>query len=223
MNTFRDVCGAASVSLALCFIFPYLMSIRDGRTRPHQYSALVFTTMNGISVVSQFLAGGRISILLYMVFFTSNAITLAASFKYGMRDTSPMDRYLLTACLVTIVIWVATGSNATAVWLVLLISVLGEGILILKIRSNPHTEVLWLWGLSTIATTLNLMTIVGTPVSVLYVRPVYGMVSTVTFTLAILYYRRSSDTLRIRPTAPVGHNVSLGERRLVQRAAEPST
>lgn len=64
MTTLAAVAGVLSTVLAVYCTVPYIRSILAGRTKPHQFSWLVFTIMNGIVTVAQFLEGGTTSVLI---------------------------------------------------------------------------------------------------------------------------------------------------------------
>src|SRR5487761_1865698 len=119
---------------------PYIRAILNGKTKPHQFSWLVFFIMNGVTFLSQFLAGARKSDILYAIFFIGSGIILLLSFKYGVRDTSKWDRMLLGLALATIIVWIITRNNSVAIWLTVFVDVIAETMLILKIKHAPHSE-----------------------------------------------------------------------------------
>ena len=190
MTAFINLAAALSVILSFYAVIPYLISIIHGKTKPHQLSWIIFTIMNGIIFLSQYLAGGRRSVLIALVAFIDNLAIVILSFRYGVRETSRWDKILFTAALVTILVWILTDSNATAIWLTVLIDIAASTILILKIRRYPESENLQAWSVVTVAYLCSTLTLSGKPLGILYVRPVYGFISDGAYAVAILYYRR---------------------------------
>jgi hypothetical protein len=146
--------------------------------------------MNGIVFISQFLEGGRGSIIVYGLFFVGSTINFLLSLKYGVRDSSKWDKMLFAFALATIVVWLLTRSNEIAIWLTVLIDIFATSMIILKLRAEPHSEAPWPWVLATAATGFGLLTLLGKPLSILYVRPTYGVVCNVILIGFIYYYRR---------------------------------
>jgi hypothetical protein len=197
---FRTIAAVISTVLAIYACIPYAISIVKGRTKPHQLSWVVFAIMSGISAASQLLAGGRGSVLVPIVFFFGSLSSLTLSFKYGTRKSSPYDKLLFSLALVTILIWYLTKSNATAIWLTALIDVFATTMIILKIRAQPHSEAPYPWFIATLAYTFTCLTLIGKPVSVLYVRPLYGFLSEAAVWLAIVIYsKKSAQKITITP------------------------
>lgn len=200
--TITSIFGIISTVLAIYCTIPYIRSILAGRTKPHQLSWVIFVIMNGITLSAQLLAGARESALITAVFFVGSAVELGLSFKYGVRDTSRWDRLLFGLALGTIVIWALTRSNAVAIWLTLVIDVLAMSMLVLKIRAQPHTEDPYPWILACIAYVFSCLTLVGQPLSILYVRPWYGLLGDAAFVACIFFFRRRRARRLAHDTAP---------------------
>lgn len=197
----RTVAAFLSTVLALYASIPYAISIIKGRTKPHQLSWLVFTIMQAIVIVSQLLEGARGSVLISFVFFLSSAVNLGLSFKYGIRQSSRYDKSLFAFALITIVVWYLTKSNAAAIWLTALIDVFATTMIILKIHAKPHSEAPYPWFIATSAYVFTCLTLAGKPLSILYVRPVYGLLSEAAVLTAILVFRKkSAQKITITPT-----------------------
>jgi len=148
--------------------------------------------MNGIVFFSQFLEGARLSVMMTSVFFVGSLIIFIMSLKYGTRDSSKWDKALFTFALVTIVVWHVTRSNDTAIWLTVLIDLAATTMIILKLRTDPHSEAAQPWIIATVAYIFTILSLTGTSFGILYVRPIYGLVCDATLVLFIFYYSRRS-------------------------------
>jgi hypothetical protein len=127
------------------------------------------------------------------VAFIDNLAILALSFKYGVRDTSRWDRILFVSAIVTIVIWILTRSNLTAIWLTVLIDLAASLILILKIRKDPGSENLQAWSVVTVAYFFSLLTLYNKPVGILDIRPAWGVISDGAYAVCIVYYKQKQS------------------------------
>lgn len=204
MHVFTIICGFLSTACAIYVGIPYMLTIVRGQTKPHQFTWLIFSIMDAIIVISQYLEGGRLSVLVYLVFFIYSSVIFGLSLKFGVRDSSNYDRLLLCLSLLTIVAWVLTESNLLAIWLSILIDSFATTMLILKIRRYPQSEPLYLWCIGTMAMFFSCLTLVNHSALVLYIRPVYGLLSDLAIVFAIYIFHASNTKHRIdaRPTLP---------------------
>jgi hypothetical protein len=192
---FPLIMGIFATIFGLYATVPYVIAILKGKTKPHQFSWLIFVIMNGIVLFSQFFEGARESILITLTFFIGSLIIFLLSLKYGTRDTSKWDKLLLTFALLAIVIWMLTRSNEAAIWLTLVIDVIATSMIILKLRKKPKSEDPKAWIVATIAYVFTTLSLVGTPVGILYVRPLYGLICDLFLVIAIFYFLRKSSKL----------------------------
>ena len=158
--------------------------------------------MNGIVFFSQFFAGGRASVLISLTFFIGSSIIFLLSLKYGVRDSSKWDRGLFAFALGVIVIWFLTKNNALAIWLTILIDLSSTTMMVLKIKADPSSEDPLPWFIGGIAYVFTCLTLVGQPVSILYVRPMYGLFIDM-FTVAVIYFWRGKAAKKIRGATEV--------------------
>lgn len=194
--TFSLVMGILATIVGLYATVPYVVAVLKGRTKPHQFSWLIFTIMNGIVLFSQFFEGGRESVLITLTFFVGSLLIFLLSLKYGTRDTSRWDKLLFSFALLTIVIWAITRSNDAAIWLTLVIDVIATTMIILKLRKQPKSEDPKPWIIATVAYIFTTLSLVGTPFGILYVRPLYGLICDLILVVAIYYFlTRSKRTV----------------------------
>jgi len=194
MDIFVAICGLLSTGLAIYCGIPYIFSIVRGKTKPHQFTMLIWTVMNGIIVFSQFLAGARASMLISAVFLIYAAVDFGLSFKYGVRNSSRYDKLLLAFSLGTIVLWALTRDNALAIWLTVLIDIFATTMLVLKIKAHPGSEPFRLWLIAAVAYVFTCLSLADRPLGILYVRPLYGLLSDIAVLVAIFAFRPKSQT-----------------------------
>ncbi len=152
--------------------------------------------MNSIVTVSQYAKGARASVLISLTFLISNLVILGLSFKYGTRNTSKFDIFLLALSLTTIVAWVITNDPSVAIWLSVLIDVFATSMIVLKIKKHPKSEAPYPWLIGTIAYVFSSLALVNKPLSVLYVRPIYGVLSDVAILAAVYLYRDTKISIK---------------------------
>lgn len=182
------IAGIVSTVLAVALNVPYIRAILHGKTKPHQFSWIIYTIMNAIVTVSQFMAGARATVLVSFVFLLFNFVILALSFKYGTRNTSRLDWFLFVFSLATIVAWYITKDPAVAIWLTVIIDICATTMIILKIRKLPNSEDAKAWIIGVLAYVFTCLALVDKPFGVLYVRPIYGLITDALIVAAIFYY-----------------------------------
>ncbi|HEX7042602.1 MAG TPA: hypothetical protein VF189_05115 [Patescibacteria group bacterium] len=187
--TLISIFAFLSTALAIYCTIPYIHSILNGKTKPHQLTWLVFSIMNGIVFFSQLLAGGRASVIISFVFLIGSLLVFLLSLKFGLKDSSKWDRVLFIFALLTIAIWFVTRNNALAIWLTVIIDIAATTMTILKINSQPNSEDPYPWIVASVAYVFTCLTLWGQPLSVLYIRPLYGLIGDVIL-VAFIYYSR---------------------------------
>jgi hypothetical protein len=200
MNLFSIACSSLSAIGGVYVGVPYVLSILSGKTKPHQFTWIIFSLVNGIIVVSQYIAGARLSDLIYLAFFIESLSYVALSFKYGVRNTSKYDLALFSLALLTIILWITTRNNLIAIFLSIAIDTLATTMLILKVHRYPGSEPLWLWGIGTISVTFNCLSLLVHPLGVIYIRPLYSFISDLAVVAAIYAFRPKSGKI-IKPQA----------------------
>lgn len=190
MNNMIAIAAFLSTILSIYCLFPYIIAILKNKTKPHQLSWLVFVIMNGIVLFSQYFEGARASILITVSFFIGSVIIFILSLKYGVHDSSKWDRLLFVFAISTMIIWYLTKSNATAIWLTLLIDVAATTMIILKVKADANSEDPAPWAIATVAYVFSFLTLVGQPVSILYVRPMYGLICDAVL-VGYIYYQKN--------------------------------
>ena len=187
-----------SVLLAIYCGVPYIRSILNGKTKPHQFSWFIFAIMNAIVTISQYLKGGRASVLISLTFLISNIVILVLAFKRGTRQTSKFDMLLLALSLITIIAWAVTKNPSVAIWLTVLIDIFATAMIVLKIKNYPSSEAPYAWFIGTAAYIFSCLSLADKKLGILYVRPIYGVLSDVAILVAIYVYSGKKPKNRFR-------------------------
>ena len=188
------VAGIISTVLAVYSAVPYIRSVLNGKTIPDRLGWLVFTIMNGMVFFAQLFAGGRSSTLISLAFFTFSLTVFILSFTKGTTKPTNTTISLFFLALVAMGVWAFTRNNNVAIWLTLVIDILGTAIIILKTRRNPGTEDATSWIIGTIAYVFSCIALYGVEFGILYVRPLYGLVCDAALVFAIYYYSTNRQT-----------------------------
>ncbi len=191
------IAAVISTILGIYASIPYILAILNGKTKPHQLSWLVFVIMNGIVFLSQYLAGGRGSVLITLTFFIGSLIIFLLSLKYGVHDSSRWDRLLFTFALFTIAVWILTKSNELAIWLTVLIDIAATTMIVLKVKSAPQSEDPYPWIIGSLAYVFTCLTLIDKPLGILYVRPLYGLIGDAALVGFIYFWRFKTSKTKI--------------------------
>ena len=197
MNT-SEIFAIISTIFALLAVIPYIITILQKKTRPHQYSWFVFTLMSGISFFSQYFEGGRNSVLVALVFFIASFVIFTLSLTLGIRNSSKWDKTLLSLAGITILVWFFTN-NVIAIWLSILIDALATFMTILKIKQKPYSEEPIPWVIGGIAFIFSILTLLEEPLSILFARPIYGLMSQFAIVIAVYIARKTSSNKKRSP------------------------
>jgi hypothetical protein len=139
---FKMIFGLIATVLAVIAFIPYLKDIFGGKTKPHVYSWLVWSIIQGVGVLAMFEGGagwGALGLGIGSLFCIS---IFLLSFKYGTKNITKIDTFLLIAALITIVVWLTTEDPLWSVVLVSLIDFIAFVPTYRKTYLAPHGETL---------------------------------------------------------------------------------
>lgn len=191
-----SIFAALSTLIALYAGVPYIKSILNKKTRPHILGWLVWSLMNFVVFFSQFLEGGRESIILNFIFLLFSTTNFILSLKYGIKESSKFDRFLFASSLLTIVLWYITKDNLLAILLTIVIDLLATTMTLNKVRLHPYSEDPFPWFLVGCAYVFALLTLVGEPIGILFIRPIYGVFINFALVGFIYYFNKKRTDLR---------------------------
>lgn len=157
----------AGIAIFLTFYayIPYLIGIFKGKTKPHLFTWLIWSTVTAIAVVVQVIEGGgmgswpTIAAAVTCFFITILAI------KYGSKDIKKVDYIFLLASLSAIPLWLITNNPVYSAVLVTIIEIVAAFPTIRKSWHRPGEEVTSTYGLNTLRYFLSILALATFSVS----------------------------------------------------------
>ena len=143
-----DIKLILSVSASLITLTAHYIYIRDiirGKTKPHTFTWLIWFITSGVAVLGAWKGGGYFSVISMMVITFLVFIVLLLSFKYGTKDKTKSDVFVLFLAFLSIIIWWRTNNPVLAVLLVSIIDGLGYVPTYRKSFHKPYEESLVFW------------------------------------------------------------------------------
>jgi hypothetical protein len=135
-----EIFGYISGLLFMFSVVPYVRSILKGNTKPQRMTWLIWTILVFIAFFSQLAKGATWSLLLTAGDAVTIVIVFIFSFKYGVGGFRKIDILSLIGALVSLLLWYLTKEPAIALFLIILIDLIGSNLTILKTWKNPETE-----------------------------------------------------------------------------------
>lgn len=135
----------ASVIVLVIGYFPYFKDIFAKTTKPHAYTWLIWAITQGTAAAAAFYGGanwGTLSlvggtVLVIFVFFLS--------LKYGTKNISRSDTFILVLALSAIAVWWLTNNPLLSVLMVTVIDGMGYIPTLRKSWTEPWSETLSFW------------------------------------------------------------------------------
>jgi hypothetical protein len=132
--------GYISGILMMFSVIPYAKSILKGETKPHRITWLIWTVLVLIAFFSQLAKGASWSLLLTAGDAVAILVTFILSIKYGVGGFQKWDILSLIGALFSLFLWYITSEPAFALFLIIIIDIIGANLTIIKTWKNPETE-----------------------------------------------------------------------------------
>jgi hypothetical protein len=154
----KDLLGAVAILLTFMAYLPYIRGIRQGRTKPHAFSWIIWGSTTVMAFAAQLSGGGGIGawpigisglITLY--------VALLAYLKRGDRSITPVDWLFLAAALSALPVWAITADALWAVMILTVVDLLGFGPTVRKAYARPHEEQLAFFAVMMVRNVLSAM------------------------------------------------------------------
>jgi len=121
-------------------VVPYTRSILRGNTKPQRMTWLIWTVLILIAFFSQLAKGASWSLLLTAGDGIAILFTFILSIKYGVEGFRKIDIISLAGAGLSLLLWYFTKEPAVALFLIILIDIIGLNLTIQKAWKNPETE-----------------------------------------------------------------------------------
>ncbi|MDL2363044.1 MAG: hypothetical protein QFB86_01520 [Patescibacteria group bacterium] len=141
------------LSLATIFfgLAPYYVDIIRGNTRPQRAAMFIFAGLSVISFSGQLVEGAQASLFFAGALLANQLILFALALKYGMGGFDKKDKIALLMAVFILVIWYFTKSAVVALLLTTLVNTIAKILVTIKVYKYPHTELLYAWNMSVLA------------------------------------------------------------------------
>jgi len=167
-----ETLGYASGILMMLSVIPYARSILRGETKPQRMTWFIWTVLILIAFFSQLAKGATWSLLLTAGDAIAIIISFILSIKFGVGGLRKIDIISLCGAGVSLILWYLTKEPAVALFLIIIIDLIGANLTIIKTWKNPETENWVGWGICGVGGFLGVLA-VGSFNFVLLSYPIY--------------------------------------------------
>lgn len=145
----------AATALSVIGTADYILSILNGKTRPHRTTRVVLFIVSVVNLVGTVAAhaGGGV-LLLSLLFFARSLVLALLSLKRGIGGTSRLDITCAVIALLGIVAWQISGSGIWALVFAILADAVAYIPAVVKTWKLPLSEAPLMYWLEGIAATL---------------------------------------------------------------------
>ncbi|MFA5651837.1 MAG: hypothetical protein WC933_00525 [Candidatus Paceibacterota bacterium] len=154
---YKIIFGLISTVIGIISFFPYLKNIFARKTKPHIYTWLIWSIIQGVGVVAMIIGGagaGSWALIIGTIFVF---FIFLLSFKYGTKNITKFDTICLIAAIITIIIWIIQKDPLISVILVCLIDFAGFILTYKKIYKEPESETASLYFMYALSNTFALL------------------------------------------------------------------
>ena len=167
-----EIFGYLSGSLMILSVIPYIRSILKGNTKPQRMTWLIWSILTLIAFFSQLAKGASWSLFVTGGDMIAILITFIFSVKYGVGGFRKLDILSLFGAGVSLLLWYLTNEPAVALFLIILIDIIGANLTIIKSWKNPETENWICWAMCGVGGLFGILS-VGSLNFVLLSYPIY--------------------------------------------------
>jgi len=175
--------------LMIISIIPHFRSILKGDTKPHRMTFFIWTILILIAFLSQLAKGASWSLLLTAGDGIAILVTFILSIKFGVGGLEWRDIISLVGVVASLILWYLTKEPATALFLIILIDLIGLNLTIIKTWKNPETENCVAWAICALGGFFGVLA-VGSYNFILLSYPVYICLSNLSLTIIIIYRKK---------------------------------
>lgn len=183
-----QVFGVLSLITIALGLVPYYVDIIRGNTRPQRAAMFIFAVLSAIAFSGQLAAGATASLLFAGTMLCNQVLLFVLSLKYGMGGFDKKDKFSLLMAALILIVWYFTQSAAVALLLTTSVNTIGKTLVAIKVYHHPHSELLYAWYMSVIASVFGALA-VGTWNWVLLLVPLHNAITVGIIALIIVARR----------------------------------
>ncbi|HAE36498.1 MAG: hypothetical protein UR85_C0007G0007 [Candidatus Nomurabacteria bacterium GW2011_GWF2_35_66] len=177
--------GYLSGILMMLSVIPYARSILRGETKPQRMTWLIWTILILIAFFSQLAKGATWSLLLTAGDAIAILITFILSIKFGVGGFRKIDIISLFGAGFSLLLWYLTSEPAVALFLIILIDLIGVNLTVVKTWKNPETENWVAWAICGVGGLFGILS-VGSFNLILLSYPLYICLANSTIALIVI-------------------------------------
>lgn len=180
-----EIFGYIGGVLMIISIIPYFRSILKGNTKPHRMTYFIWTILILIAFFSQMAKGGNWSLLLTAGDGVAVLATFILSIKFGVGGLEKRDIISMVGVIISLILWYLTKEPAVALFLIILIDLIGLNLTFVKTWKNPETENWVAWAMCATGGFFGVLA-VGSYNFILLSYPVYICLANLSLTIVII-------------------------------------
>lgn len=147
---YKLIIAIIAASLVVIAYIPYFKDIFARKTKPHLFTWLIWGITQGTAIAALLHGGGKFGSISLIVGAILVFVVFLLSFKYGTKDITTSDRFILISSLLAIVVWWKLDNPLAAVLMISAIDGMGYIPTVRKSFKDPWSETLSFWGIMTI-------------------------------------------------------------------------
>ncbi|MFA6463785.1 MAG: hypothetical protein WCV55_02165 [Candidatus Paceibacterota bacterium] len=189
MFNLKLILGIISSLLAIACFVPYIKDIFKRKTTPHSYSWLIWSLLQAIASIAILHENGGFGALCFIVSSALCIFVFFLSLKFGTKNITSFDTFCLIGAVIAIFIWIFMKDPFYSVILITLIDLVGFIPTYRKAYTEPKTETLSTYFLSSAADGFSLLALSAYSLTtVLY--PASLVLTNFLLAIVLIYKRR---------------------------------
>ncbi len=169
--------GVVAGGLALLSMIPYVVSIVRGETRPSLTTWAIWTVAGSMVAATYLASGATHTWWLAAAYVINPLVVTLLSIRYGVRASEPLDWICLGGALSSLVPWLVYKSPAVALYINILVDLLGALPTFKKSVLMPESENRLSWLMTFVAAGFNILAVERWEPEI-FVYPVYAFITT---------------------------------------------
>lgn len=154
MITIKIFLGLIAGIVGALSFFPYFRDIFLHKTKPHMYTWLIWSLLQGTSVFIMLYGNAGIGVLPFVIGTILCGSIFILSFKYGTKNITLIDKICLIGAIVALIFYIFLHDPVSSIILVALIDFIGFIPTFKKSYIEPNTETASTYIISAISSVL---------------------------------------------------------------------